>query len=113
MDEEAILWVFKRMGGKAKENSIIRLPPLNPLGQYRKSAHAKHCEYFVYKATISANPISNANDCIVAIIYEPRCELAFIRLGDNKWTYFDQTGYEIWSLYEDIAQIGDTSGTSF
>ncbi|XP_021823358.1 putative F-box protein At5g55150 [Prunus avium] len=96
-------------GRKEKENSIVRLPPLDPPGQYRKSAHAKHCEYFVYKATISADPISNANDCIVVVIYNPRCELAFIRLGDNKWTYFDETGYEIWCLFEDIAQIGDKS----
>ncbi|XP_034203892.1 putative F-box protein At5g55150 [Prunus dulcis] len=87
------------------KNSIIRLPPLNPPDECHKDACAKHCEYFVYKAAISADPISNANDCIVVVIYGPRYELAFIRLGDSKWTYFDGTCY----IFEDIAQIGDKS----
>ncbi|KAI5346893.1 hypothetical protein L3X38_014772 [Prunus dulcis] len=47
------------------KNSIIRLPPLNPPDECHRDACAKHCEYFVYKAAISADPISNANDCIV------------------------------------------------
>ncbi|ONI24694.1 hypothetical protein PRUPE_2G255700 [Prunus persica] len=96
---------FRVKGRKKKKNSIIRLPPLNPPGKHHTGACAKHCEYFVYKSAISADPISNANDCIVVVIYGARCELAFIRLGDNKWTYFDRSC----SIFEDIAQIGDKS----
>ncbi|XP_034203893.1 putative F-box protein At5g55150 [Prunus dulcis] len=93
-------WVKRR---QMKKNSIIRLPPLNPPDECHRDACAKHCEYFVYKAAISADPISNANDCIVVVIYGPSYELAFIRLGDSKWTYFDGSCY----IFEDIAQIGD------
>ncbi|ONI25094.1 hypothetical protein PRUPE_2G280300 [Prunus persica] len=99
---------FRVKGRKKKKNSIIRLPPLNPPGEYHKGACAKHCEYFVYKAAISADPISNANDCIVVVIYNPWCELAFIRLGDNKWTYCDRYCPDC-SFFEDIAQIGNKS----
>ncbi|KAB2634463.1 F-box protein [Pyrus ussuriensis x Pyrus communis] len=39
-----------------------------------------HSNYFVIKATISADPISNSKNCVVMVLYEPLSQLAFIRL---------------------------------
>ncbi|KAK9924379.1 hypothetical protein M0R45_032749 [Rubus argutus] len=86
-------------GRREKENSLIRLPPLTPPG-WRKWVRVRRrnrddwverCQYYVHKATLSADPASNANDCIVVVIFEERLRLAFIRLGkDTTWTYVDE-----------------------
>ncbi|CAL8157160.1 unnamed protein product [Prunus armeniaca] len=50
-------------GCKEKENLIIHLPPQARLYDFRES------DYHVRKATISADPILNAHDFIVTVIY--------------------------------------------
>ncbi|PRQ48226.1 hypothetical protein RchiOBHm_Chr2g0108331 [Rosa chinensis] len=81
--------LFRVRGREKKENSLIRLPPLTPPG-WKK--WYKDCERFVCKATISADPILNAHDCIVTVIHLERCTLAFIRLGkDTTWTYVNES----------------------
>ncbi|KAK9925444.1 hypothetical protein M0R45_033768 [Rubus argutus] len=79
---------FFRVKGRRKENSIIRLPPMNFPSHFHSLLYKK----YAYKAIISADPILNANDCIVVVIYEEQLRLAFIRLGkDATWTYIDES----------------------
>ncbi|CAL8127200.1 unnamed protein product [Prunus armeniaca] len=93
---------FRVKGRIKKENSIICLPPLNPKPISRH--WFSKTNYFVFKATISADPILNANDYIVVVIYEEYCRLAFIRPGkDTAWTYVDQR----WSLIQEVVPIRD------
>lgn len=54
---------FRVKGIRKKENSIIHLPPL------RKEEGRTEFEHYVRSATISADPILNANDCFVAIVF--------------------------------------------
>lgn len=90
---------FSRVQGKrAKENSIIGLPALNHIETSRKS-FSELSDCYVLKATISANPISNAKDCIVVIIHDHACQLAFIRLNkDTRWTYINARIYNIYEV---------------
>ncbi|PQP94151.1 putative F-box protein [Prunus yedoensis var. nudiflora] len=86
-------------GGRKKEDSIIRLPQLNI--PYCES-WAEDCNNFVFKASISADPILNANECIVTVIYQDKCQVAFIRLGkDTTWTFVD----ERYQVIEEVAAI--------
>ncbi|CAN6723673.1 unnamed protein product [Malus baccata var. baccata] len=61
------------------------------------------CNYGVYKATISADPILFAEDCIVLVIYEDLLQLAFIKLRDTRWTYVDRR----WKMLEDVVCFQD------
>lgn len=80
--------VFRVKGRKVKENSIIRLPPFNPPSW--EHVWIWRPNYGVYKATITADPILDADNCVVLVIYEDRCQLAFIRLNKDKmWTYIE------------------------
>lgn len=98
---------FYMVKGGERANSTIRLPPLHP-PNIRREIYSKRCDYFVYKATISADPVLNANDCIVAVIYEDYCQLAFIRLNkDTKWTYADQSIDKRWRLIREVAFVED------
>ncbi|KAK9902584.1 hypothetical protein M0R45_001518 [Rubus argutus] len=62
-------------------------------------------------ATISADPILNASDCIVTVIHLERYTLAFIRLGkDTTWTYVDESvddSLEGCCMIEDVANVGN------
>lgn len=86
---------FFRVKGKGeKENSIIRLPPLDK-GPYIEhgiegSKQHGHC---VVRGSILGDPLSNANDCIVVVIFgAPIFKLAFIILDkDTTWTYIDRS----------------------
>ncbi|PRQ60002.1 putative F-box domain-containing protein [Rosa chinensis] len=79
---------FRVRGRVEKENSIIHLPPLRLIKEIDMS-RVRH-ERYVYKATISADPVLNANECIVVVITQPGYQLAFIRLGkDRAWSYID------------------------
>ncbi|XP_068316568.1 F-box protein At2g26160-like [Pyrus communis] len=72
-------------GRRDHEKSIIRLPPVSPadLNQLH------HGFFLVYEATISEDPILNADNCIVMVMF---AKLAFIRLNkDSNWTYFPET----------------------
>ncbi|KAI5346862.1 hypothetical protein L3X38_014741 [Prunus dulcis] len=98
---------FYMVKGGERANSTIHLPPLHP-PNIRREIFSKQCDYFVYKATISADPVLNANDCIVAVIYEDYCQLAFIRLNkDTKWTYADQSIDKRWRLIREVAFVED------
>ncbi|XP_024164863.1 putative F-box protein At5g55150 [Rosa chinensis] len=93
MDENFVVTLInplsKVKGRKAKENSVIGLPALNPPKDDRARAQwSRQCDLYVFKATMSADPISNVKDCIVLVIYEGSCQMAFIRLDkDTTWTY--------------------------
>ncbi|PRQ41706.1 hypothetical protein RchiOBHm_Chr3g0449701 [Rosa chinensis] len=75
-----------------RENLVIRLPQLNPpelsIEHLKRDKWVKDCNYYVVKAIITADPILNANECIVVLIYLERSQMAFIRPGnDTTWTY--------------------------
>ncbi|KAL6290491.1 hypothetical protein ACE6H2_008001 [Prunus campanulata] len=77
---------FMVKGRKKRKESFINLPPLDKGDLH----HEKTIVEFVVKATISADPILDANNCVVVVIYEGSCKLAFIRLNkDTTWTYVD------------------------
>jgi hypothetical protein len=99
---------FRVRGSKRKKNSLIHLPPLNPPGWEK---WYKNCERYVCKATISADPILNASDCVVTVIHLERNTLAFIRLGkDTTWTYVDESvvdSLEGCCMIEDVANVGN------
>nr|XP_011470415.1 PREDICTED: F-box protein At2g26160-like [Fragaria vesca subsp. vesca] len=78
---------FRVRGRREKQNSLIHLPPLlPPINDF----YRQHFDYLVHKVVISADPLLNANECIVVVITEPFSQLAFIRLGkDSTWTFVD------------------------
>ncbi|XP_021800264.1 uncharacterized protein LOC110744588 isoform X1 [Prunus avium] len=81
-------------GKEEKENSIIRLPPLISPPDDEGGAlkfFTKHYEYYVKKATLTADPILNANECLVVVIFGYFSNMAFLRLSkDTTWTYLDK-----------------------
>lgn len=80
---------FRVRGRGEKQHSVIHLPPLSPP---ESLYYWQRYDHYVHKATISADPILNANDCIVVVITEPCYTLAFIRLGtDKRWTYVGES----------------------
>lgn len=107
MDENLVVTLinpFLRVKGRREqENSIIRLPSLtHPLTVRGRDFWGKNYKRFVYKATITADPILNADDCIVVVIYEELCRLAFIRISkDTTWTYIG----EKYRLFEEVAYV--------
>nr|XP_004309702.2 PREDICTED: putative F-box protein At5g55150 [Fragaria vesca subsp. vesca] len=60
-------------------------------------------DYYVHKATISADPILNPNECVVVVIYENLFRMAFMRLKDKTWTYKDDT----WTAVEEVVNVED------
>lgn len=105
IDEKFIVTLinpFSRVKGrKVEENSIIKC---HPEKKRRPWHNPKLYKYYVHKARISANPISNAKDCIVMIIHGLRCQLAFIRLNkDTRWTYIDESIQQI----QDVVYVED------
>ncbi|CAL9030034.1 unnamed protein product [Prunus brigantina] len=92
-------------GCEEKENSIIRLPPLAPrLYDFRE------LDYHVRKATISADPILNAHDFIVTVMYGYFSNFAVIRPGkDTDWSYINfnlEDDYEFRRFHE-VVHLGD------
>ncbi|XP_028958950.1 putative F-box protein At1g65770 [Malus domestica] len=82
-------FLFGVGGRRDHEKSIIRLPPLGPADLNRPPHRG---DYFVYKATISEDPILNADNCIVMVMFANMYKLAFIRLNkDSNWTYVPET----------------------
>ncbi|KAK9912693.1 hypothetical protein M0R45_036543 [Rubus argutus] len=88
-----------------QENLIIRLPPLKPPAKDRGlEAWIKRCNYFVQRTMISEDPILNADNCIVVVIYVECIQLAFIKPGkDTTWTYVD----ERWRGNEEVVHVKD------
>ncbi|XP_048136717.1 putative F-box protein At5g55150 [Rhodamnia argentea] len=68
----------------------IRLPPIfnPPKGDITKGN--PHCFYlWVYKVIMSDDPDLCPENCVVGAIYSGFARLAFIKLGDECWTYVD------------------------
>ncbi|XP_004292816.1 PREDICTED: uncharacterized protein LOC101290729 [Fragaria vesca subsp. vesca] len=98
---------FRVRGRKKKENSIIYLPPLDIIRRLGGNAWGN---YQVYKAIISADPILNADDCIVMVMYRPAFRLAFINLSkDMRWTYVDESAITCQrrNYNQEVAQLED------
>lgn len=76
----------------------IRLPPL-------PFPFVNECEGYVNKVMISADPIANAQDCVVVVTYQSRPrKVSFICLNkDTTWTHVDS--YSIGS--EEVVYAGD------
>ncbi|KAM5551691.1 F-box protein SKIP23 [Rosa sericea] len=101
---------FRVKGKQKKENSIIRLPPLTckDLTPRRILHWSRRSESYGVKAMISADPVLNASDCIVVIIYEELKQMAFIRLSkDTTWTYIDRSADNRGRLIEEVAYFRD------
>ncbi|KAL6127740.1 hypothetical protein ACLB2K_071103 [Fragaria x ananassa] len=98
---------FSRVKGRrAKENSIIRLPPLDfNLSTIR--SWRKLYQHYLTRATISADPILYPDDCIVAIVFEEAYELAFLRLKkDTSWTYITgEISLKVYQIIHDVVHI--------
>ncbi|KAL6280318.1 hypothetical protein ACE6H2_017199 [Prunus campanulata] len=91
-------------GCKEKENSIIRLPPLASFYQFGE------LDYHVYKATISADPILNAHDFIVTVIYGHFSNFAVIRPGkDTDWSYINFNFEDDWEFqqFHEVVHLED------
>ncbi|XP_004289479.1 PREDICTED: probable F-box protein At1g65740-like [Fragaria vesca subsp. vesca] len=90
MDKNFAVTLIRVKGRREKENSVIYLPPLT-IPEGREAKWSADCDKYVFKASISADPILSVNDCIVTIIYRGWNQLAFIRLGkDNTWNYISE-----------------------
>ncbi|CAK8536843.1 unnamed protein product [Lathyrus sativus] len=50
----------------------------------------KHCEFNIRKVTLSADPITSPDDYVVAAIYTNCGALAFIKAGQEFWTYIQE-----------------------
>ncbi|KAK9928460.1 hypothetical protein M0R45_025594 [Rubus argutus] len=102
---------FLRVKGQRKnENSIIRLPPmrLHPNGNSYKRRWSRQCDHYVFKATMSADPILDAKDCIIVVTYVELCQMAFIRLGkDTTWTYIDTGVDKLGNLIQEVTHVED------
>ena len=67
-----------------KENAIIHLPCLFPTVDDDDPMEivedlTEVCDYHIFKATITADPQTNSNVCIVLVIFGEFRELALIR----------------------------------
>ncbi|XP_068342711.1 F-box protein SKIP23-like [Pyrus communis] len=97
---------FARIQGcEENENSIIRLPSLMPPCPTRTMYWARRYDRYVHKATISADPVLNADECIVEVIFGDGYLLASVRPGKDKtWTYRE---HRTWHFIDDVVHVGD------
>lgn len=94
---------FRIKGSKRKQDSIIPLPPLPPPSKWW--ALSEKYDHYVFRSTISADPILDTNNCVVVVIYEEANQMAFIRLGkDPTWTLITEMK---WRLIEEVIHFGD------
>ncbi|XP_021823468.1 F-box protein At2g26160-like [Prunus avium] len=112
VDENSVVSLINPFLGvgrkREKENSVIRLPPLSTPNRRRNFYLKRRYDHLIYKATISADPILDPNNCIILVIYEELSQLAFIRLNrDKKWTYADKSVDQSWRLIEEVVQFQD------
>ncbi|KAK9914217.1 hypothetical protein M0R45_038008 [Rubus argutus] len=111
MDENfviALINPFLRVKGREKENSIIHLPPLVPPMDIARYIWHKNYEEFLTNATISADPILCADDCIVVVTYMPLCQSAFIRLNkDTTWTYIGERIRGSYGMIQEVVYVED------
>ncbi|GMN44535.1 hypothetical protein TIFTF001_013725 [Ficus carica] len=77
-------------GGDVDTNATIHLPPLFP------PDHAESYEYYVFKAIITADPITNPDQCVIVVIFSEFCKMAYFRLTkDVTWTGIEHVGWPI------------------
>ncbi|XP_004489983.1 probable F-box protein At1g44080 [Cicer arietinum] len=85
-----------------KDVAPIILPRIDVYDSY------KYYEFDVRKVTLSVDPITNPNDYVVAAIYTNRGCLAFMKAGQEFWTYMDDidnrrhTGFVDVAFYKDL-----------
>ena len=86
----------KEMINSSSSTTTIRLPPLcppsNPELLYSEIVdyYLSRTDYYIRKATITADPLKNPDHCIVAVIFSEELRIAFIRPGrDTAWTVAD------------------------
>ncbi|CAJ2673669.1 unnamed protein product [Trifolium pratense] len=70
-----------------KDVAPISLPRIHCHWSY------KNYEFNVHKVTLSDDPITSPNDYVVAVIYSIRGLLAFIKAGQEFWTYIQDTNH--------------------
>ncbi|XP_012567792.1 uncharacterized protein [Cicer arietinum] len=76
-----------------KDVAPIILPRIDVYDSY------KYYEFDVRKVTLSVDPITNPNDYVVAAIYTNRGCLAFMKAGQEFWTYMDDIDV---AFYKDL-----------
>ncbi|XP_050909509.1 uncharacterized protein LOC127123322 [Lathyrus oleraceus] len=70
-----------------KDVAPIILPWIDIYMQY------KDCEFNIHKVTLSVDPITSPDDYVVAAIYTNRGVLAFIKAGQEVWTYIQENDH--------------------
>ncbi|KAK2428730.1 F-box protein SKIP23 [Trifolium repens] len=70
-----------------KDVAPIRLPRIDVYNSH------PYYEFNVRKVTLSADPISSPDDYVVAAIYTTRGCLAFIKAGQEFWTYIEDRNH--------------------
>ena len=94
MNEDFSVTLYKPYS-TLQENATIHLPCLFPpdIEDYEPENFQElidDCGYHIFKATITADPLTNPNDCMVVVIFSEFRELAFIRpTKDKTWTKID------------------------
>ncbi|XP_058784118.1 F-box protein SKIP23-like [Vicia villosa] len=78
-----------------KDAVSIILPPIYFMNTCRRK---KRYEYDVHKVILSTNPTFKPHDYVVVAIYNMRKCLAFLKAGQNNWTYID----DIFPLLNDV-----------
>jgi hypothetical protein len=78
-------------------NEKIHLPQLQKLRGYRR--YGNKYEYTVKKVTLSSDPASTPEDCLAMAIFGEFKDLAFVKLGDESWTYVEE---DRTSVYADV-----------
>ncbi|RHN55272.1 hypothetical protein MtrunA17_Chr5g0415901 [Medicago truncatula] len=81
-EEDVITWV-----NPFKDVAPISLPPID------NYMVCKDYDFNVHKVTLSVDPITSPNDYVVAGIYTTRSSLAFIKAGQEFWTYIQDTDH--------------------
>lgn len=80
--EDVITWV-----NPFKDVAPISLPPID------NYMVCKDYDFNVHKVTLSVDPITSPTDYVVAAIYTTRSCLAFIKAGQEFWTYIQDTDH--------------------
>ncbi|XP_050365475.1 F-box protein At2g26160-like [Argentina anserina] len=100
MDEMFALNLVNPFSVKLRKNkradaTIIRLPSVTG-----KKEWITKCDYYVFKASLSADPISDPENSVLTVIYGEYDRLAFIRPSskDKRWTYVDKR----WGTIEEV-----------
>ncbi|XP_062157994.1 F-box protein SKIP23-like [Alnus glutinosa] len=78
-------------------NAKIHLPQLQKLRGYRR--YGNKYEYTVKKVTLSSDPASTPEDCLAMALFGEFTDLAFVKLGDESWTYVEE---DRMSVYADV-----------